>query len=209
MASSAGDLDDRKAALRREMRDRRKALSAQARAAAATAACGRLQALPEWSAAAVIAGYAALPSELDPAAALGAARARGATVALPRVDDRRAPRLRFHLVAGPEDLAPGAFGIHEPREGCPEVDPGRLDVLLLPGLAFDEAGGRLGYGKGYYDELVGPLRAAGGPFSVGFGFDFQIVGRCPVGPGDIPIDCVVTETRVVRPRRALHTNEGT
>jgi 5-formyltetrahydrofolate cyclo-ligase len=120
-------------------------------------------------------------------------------VVYPRVTAGQ-PRLRFHWVAGPDDLQPGAYGILEPQEACPEVAAGDLDVILLPGLAFDPAGGRLGYGGGYYDEVGGLVRREGRALLVGVGYDFQVVDRCPAGEDDVGIDRVVTEARVVRCR---------
>jgi 5-formyltetrahydrofolate cyclo-ligase len=70
--------------------------------------------------------------------------------------------------------------------------------MILPGLAFDRDGRRLGYGGGYYDEAVGRLRAAGRGFLVALGYDFQLVERCPAGDGDVTVDCVVTDAQVVR-----------
>jgi 5-formyltetrahydrofolate cyclo-ligase len=95
-------------------------------------------------------------------------------------------------------LTPGAFGILEPPAGCREVPVEEIEVLLVPGLAFDPAGRRLGYGGGYYDEVAARLRAAGKGFLLGVGFDFQLIETCPAGPADVAIDCVVTEARVVR-----------
>ena len=73
-------------------------------------------------------------------------------------------------------------------------------MLLVPGLAFDGQGRRLGYGGGYYDETVRRLRGrgTGRGFLVGVGFDFQLIDHCPAGEGDVTIDCVVTDARVVR-----------
>jgi 5-formyltetrahydrofolate cyclo-ligase len=114
-------------------------------------------------------------------------------VALPRVT-AMSPRLRFHSPTGP--LRPGRYGILEPDPDAPEVPAEEVDVFLVPGLAFDEAGGRLGFGGGYYDELGATVRG----LLVGIGFDFQLVERCPTGDGDVAIDCVVTDARVVRCR---------
>ena len=102
----------------------------------------------------------------------------GGTVVYPRVTAER-PRLRFHRILDDGELELGAFGILEPSPSSPEVRIEALDVVLVPGLAFDLEGRRLGYGGGYYDEVAALLRAAGRGFLVGVGFDFQIVERCP------------------------------
>jgi 5-formyltetrahydrofolate cyclo-ligase len=125
-------------------------------------------------------------------------------VALPRVS-ATPPRLRFHRAAadGSALLAAGRFGLVEPDAGSPEIPVERIDVMILPGLAFDRAGRRLGWGGGYYDEAAGRLRASGRGFLVGVAYDFQLVDRCPADPagGDVPVDCVVTDRQVVRCQR--------
>lgn len=186
-------LVEAKRALRREMADRRAALVPDERRHRSGEASARLLALPELAAAGTVAGFSALKGEIDPAPALEALARRGARVALPRVTGN-SPRLRFHQPVGP--LRPGRHGILEPDPGAPEVRPEEVDVFLLPGLAFDGDGHRLGFGGGYYDEL-GPLVRG---LLVGVAFDFQLVERCPAGEGDVPVDCVVTDARVVRCR---------
>jgi 5-formyltetrahydrofolate cyclo-ligase len=196
---------EEKRALRHAMMARRREVSPAERARLAAAMTARLGALPELVAASTsggtVAGFVALPGngEVDPAAALSAAHARGAHVALPRVS-AEAPRLRFHGVDFTDDaaLVPGPFGLREPAPSAPEITVESIDVMLLPGLAFDCAGRRLGYGGGYYDEAAGRLRAAGRGFLVGVAYDFQIVDRCPAGEADVGVDCVVTDSQVVR-----------
>ena len=202
---------EEKRALRHAMMARRREVSPAERARLAAAMNARLAALPELVAASTtggtVAGFVALPGngEVDPATALSAAHARGAHIALPRVS-AEAPRLRFHdvdpnaalLPTGDGALVPGPFGLREPAPSAPEIAVENIDVMLLPGLAFDRAGRRLGYGGGYYDEAAGRLRAAGRGFLVGVAYDFQIVDRCPAGQGDVGVDCVVTDSQVVR-----------
>ena len=195
------------------MTERRQQVSPQERARASAAVSARLQALPELVAAGApgrtVAGFVALAArgEIDPAPALAAAHARGACIALPRVS-AESPRLRFHDVdvystlpmapARPAALAPGPYGLLEPLPTAPEVEVTDIDLMILPGLAFDRAGNRLGYGGGYYDQAAGRLRAAGRGFLVGVAYDFQLVERCPAGADDVAVDCVVTERELVR-----------
>jgi 5-formyltetrahydrofolate cyclo-ligase len=190
------------------MSERRAGLPAVERRARAEVATERLLALPELAelAGRTIAAYVAVKGELDPAAALERARARGCRVALPRVS-REPPRLRFHEVAAGDALAPmamsmsGPFGLLEPAPGSPEVAVEDLDLVIVPGLAFDGEGRRLGFGGGYYDGALASVRAraAGGPALIGLAYDFQIVDVCPAGDGDLPVDLVVTDARVLRP----------
>jgi len=97
-------------------------------------------------------------------------------------------------------LQTGRFGLSEPPEDAPEVGAGTLAVVIVPGLAFDPAGRRVGFGGGYYDGVIDDARA-GGAAVIGFAYDFQIVDRCPAGPEDRAVDAVVTETRVINPGR--------
>jgi 5-formyltetrahydrofolate cyclo-ligase len=199
---------EEKRVLRHEMAERRQRISSGERARLSAAVSAQLETLPELVAASVsggtVAGFVALAGkgEIDPGAALRASHARGARVVLPRVS-AVPPRLRFHDVdpAQPAALAPGPFGLLEPTPSAPEVAPESIDVMLLPGLAFDRAGRRLGYGGGYYDEAAGRMRAAGRGLLVGLAYDFQLVERCPAGDADVSVDCVVTEREIVRCQR--------
>jgi 5-formyltetrahydrofolate cyclo-ligase len=188
------------------MGDRRAALSVEERRARSAAATARLLALPELSAPAgrTIAGYIAVKGEIDPAAALARLAAGGASVALPRIS-ATAPRLRFHRVdiapllperLGP--LTPGPFGLLEPAATAPEVAAEALEVVIVPGLAFDAAGRRLGFGGGYYDGAFADRREPGHAPRIGLAYDFQIVERCPADDADVGVDLVVTEARIVR-----------
>ncbi len=208
---TSSDLSEQKRALRREMSAARAALSENERRTCSEAASTRLLALPELAALAglkTVAGYVAVKGEIDPAPALAAVAAAGAAVALPRVAPE-APRLRFHRAdAGP--LAAGRFGLSEPAAAAPEIAPDELEVVIVPGLAFDAEGRRLGFGGGYYDGAFGKLGASGParsgpgkrPALIGLCYDFQIVARCPAAEGDVPVDLVVTDARVLRPAGA-------
>jgi 5-formyltetrahydrofolate cyclo-ligase len=207
---SSPDLSEEKRALRRQMSAARAALSEAQRRTRSEAASARLLALPELAALAgagrkTLGGYVAVKGEMDPAPALAAAAAAGAVVALPRVAPE-APRLRFHR-ADAAPLTPGRFGLLEPEAAAPEIALDELDVVIVPGLAFDAEGRRVGFGGGYYDSAFGTSGRSGLPNSaprsrpalVGLCYDFQIVARCPAGEGDVPVDLVVTDARVLRP----------
>src|SRR3569623_525263 len=179
-----------KRSLRRAMNDRRLQHPLPERQRAARAAAERLLDLPERRDLAARlgcqAGFVAGRAELDPAAALDEARRRGARIAFPRVADGLTPRLRFHLAAEAE-LSPGRFGIPKPSPALPEVTAEDNDLMLIPGLAFDGAGHRLGTGGGYYDEWLeqaGPAR----PHVVGVAYDIQVVDACPTAPRAQAVD---------------------
>jgi 5-formyltetrahydrofolate cyclo-ligase len=96
------------------------------------------------------------------------------------------------------DLVPGAWGIPEPREGLEEVPAERMDVVVVPGAAFDAAGRRCGYGGGFYDAYL-PLTRAGVPW-VALAFEAQLVDELPCEPHDLAVGAIVTETRLIRAR---------
>ena len=196
---SAG-LAAEKSALRQAMRAAREALDAEQRVSLTVAAVERLLELPPFASelleGCVIAGYVAVGGELSPAGALAFVRDQGGTVALPRVSDTP-PRLRFHAQEADTRLRTGRFGLTEPPETAPEIRAGALAAMIVPGLAFDAAGRRVGFGGGYYDGVIDEARA-GGAAVIGFAYDFQIVDRCPADADDRAVDLVVTDARVIR-----------
>lgn len=200
VSADSVSLTDKKRTLRLEMTARRSRLGSSERSRAGAAAAARLSALPELSDAArrraVVAGFVSTRDEIDPAPALAELRHLGAQVAYPRVGVG-SPRMRFH-VAEPGQLHPGRFGIREPEEGCREVSVADVAVVLVPGLAFDRAGHRLGFGGGYYDEwLAAALGVPGSRRIMGLGFDFQVVDECPAGDHDVPVDGIVTDLQTI------------
>jgi len=194
------ELSEQKRALRSQMRGQRLALSRADQRARAEAACARLLSLAELAQVRgrTVAGYAAHRGELDPVPALVGLAARGALIALPRVGED-VPRLSFRYVQPGGELSAGAFGILEPGPFAPEAPAAALAVVVTPGLAFDGEGWRLGAGGGFYDELFGSARPR--PLLIGFAYDFQIVDHCPAGENDVPVDLVVTDSRVIRRTR--------
>ncbi|MDP2306893.1 MAG: 5-formyltetrahydrofolate cyclo-ligase [Pseudomonadota bacterium] len=183
---------DPKAALRAQLRARRAAHGTpvdggpnHTQDGGAAALAAHLDTHAAWRSARSVAGFMAVRGELAVTHALSAARARGATVALPRAFGGR---LTFHRWAG-EALQAGAYGILEPDPTLPLLDPASFDVLLVPGVAFTSAGARLGQGGGYYDRvLAGPRGLA-----IGVAWAFQVVDAVPIDPWDQPVDALVTE----------------
>jgi 5-formyltetrahydrofolate cyclo-ligase len=116
--------------------------------------------------------------------------AAGATLALPRLQGPDRP-LAFLTWRPDQTLRPGEFGLSEPELGAQSVRP---KLVLVPLLAFDRAGHRVGWGKGYYDRTLAALRSDGAPLlAVGLAFAVQEVEHVPAGPSDAPLDAVVTE----------------
>lgn len=136
-----------------------------------------------------VAGYWPLGSELDILPLLLHFHGAGRVAALPVSGPRGTP-LTFRAWAPDAPLREGRFGIREPADDAPVVVPA---VLLVPLLAFDRQGHRLGYGAGYYDRTLAGLRAGGAVLAVGIGFAGQQVASVPHGPYDQPLDWIVTE----------------
>jgi len=191
-------LADEKRALRAAMRAAREALDVEERVSRTVPAVERLLELPVFARidGRAFAGYVAVGGELSPAGALAFVRDQGGTVVLPRVSDTP-PRLRFHAMGEGVRLRTGRFGLREPPETAAEIGAGALAAMIVPGLAFDAGGRRLGFGGGYYDGVIDEARA-GGAVIIGFAYDFQIVDRCPAGPDDRGVDVVVTDARLIR-----------
>jgi len=179
--------------LRREMRARRGEVPARAAAEAAREVARCVAATPEFGAAARVALYAALPDELPSRPCFDAVLGAGKTALLPCVEGER---LVFRKLERWEHLRPGRFGISEPPEGGPERAPGTGDLVLVPGVAFDARGHRLGRGGGYYDAAFPP--GSGGPVLFGVGYAFQVLESVPHGSRDRGMDAIVTERGVHR-----------
>ena len=183
--------------LRRRALAARDALPGAERARLSARVCARAAALPELAAATTIMLYASFRSEVETTALFAWASAAGKAACAPRI---LAPRLMAaYLITDPAaDLVPGSWGIPEPRDGLVEVPPQRMDVVVVPGAAFDAAGRRCGYGGGFYDTYLARTRP-GIPW-VALAFEAQLVGELPCEPHDLAVGAIVTEARVLRPR---------
>ncbi len=192
-AGVAGPGDD-PAAAKRALRDlvleRRDALAGAQRRACGAALRARLTALPMVGTAGTIMCFASFRSEVDTTPFICWCLERGIAVALPRIVGPH--HMEAFSVSDPErDLVAGTWGIPEPREGLPLVDPSAIDVVIVPGSAFDREGRRMGYGGGFYDTYLTRLRPDA--CRIGVGFDLQMVDRVPCEAHDLCCDLVVTE----------------
>jgi 5-formyltetrahydrofolate cyclo-ligase len=183
--------------LRRQALACRDALSAAERARAAEAIAAR--AFPvAVKAGAIVAGFMPMKSEINPLPLMRKLAAAGARLALPVVAGQGQP-LTMRAWAFGEPLVAGVWGIREPTPIAPAVAP---DVLLVPLLAFDRAGHRIGYGAGYYDMTIAALRSQRAVVAIGVAFAAQEIAAVPATPRDVPLDLVLTEHEVVDYRRA-------
>jgi 5-formyltetrahydrofolate cyclo-ligase len=136
-------------------------------------------------------GFAAFGGELPTDPTMAAILAAGKRLLLPYVDGTS---LLAAEVATVDDLAPGYRGIREPIERTP-LDPAVASVVLVPGVAFDGRGRRLGYGGGFYDGFLAGLPST--TRRIGLCFDLQVVDAVPAGARDEPVHAVITERRAI------------
>ena len=178
--------------LRREAVARRDALPPDARQAAAEAIAARKFPLAI-SPGEIVSGFMPLKSEINPLPLMCKLAAQGARLALPAVAGRGKPLIMREWVFG-EPLLAGVWSIREPKPQAAEVAP---DILLVPLLAFDRAGHRIGYGAGYYDLTLAQLRARKPVIAAGLAFAAQEVPTVPATPRDARLDLVLTEREVL------------
>jgi 5-formyltetrahydrofolate cyclo-ligase len=191
-------LREAKRSVRERILRAREAMPAQLRVAASTAIAATLSRRPDFIAARVVLLTLPFGSEWDTGLLLSAALAGGKTVAVPRVNQER-HMLEIHAVCdAAREIAPGYRGIPEPRADCPTVALASIDWVLVPGIAFDAEGRRIGYGGGYYDRLLPLLET--GTTRVAGAFELQVVERVPAAPHDATVDAIVTERRTLGPR---------
>lgn len=146
----------------------------------------------------VVSSYVGIKSEVMTRSLIGHLLFHFITVAVPW---REGDELTLARLESLEELVPSSFGLFEPSLsvcGDPgrELNPNACDVLIIPGLAFDRAGARLGYGRGYYDRLL--RRCRPDALRVALAYDCQMVDRVPTGPGDERVHLIVTESGVIR-----------
>jgi 5-formyltetrahydrofolate cyclo-ligase len=185
--------------LRTTLRERRAAMSAADRIAAATALVEHLENIPEFITDTNIAGYWAIAGELPLAAIMGGLRARGQVYHLPVIDEHK--RLKFAPWWPGVDVVPNRFGIPEPTGTThPQLAPDAMDVVLVPLLGFDRRGHRLGFGGGYYDRSFAFLRdleRPSKPLLVGIGYALQEIDRIEPEDWDVRLDYVATERELI------------
>ena len=181
-----------KAELRREAVARRDALPTEARTAAAEAIAARPFPLPI-APGVIVSGFMPLNSEINPLPLMRKLAELGAKLALPVVMGRGKPLvMRSWEFDAPLDR--GQWGIREPKPDATAVDPA---ILLVPLLAFDRTGHRLGYGAGYYDLTITQLRARKRVVAIGLAFAAQEIPAIPATAHDARLDLVLTEREVI------------
>lgn len=180
-----------KKSIREEMLARRKALPPAACLGLSLRVQERLLASSEFAAAECLALYSPVLNEVFTEEIFAVSRRLGKRVAYPRVSGTI---LEFAEVTERGELSPGTFGILEPT-GSRVVPPSSFDLLLVPGVAFDLSGHRLGYGKGFYDRIL--HRRAGHALLAGLCFEQQLVEALPAETHDVRMDMIFTEERTL------------
>jgi 5-formyltetrahydrofolate cyclo-ligase len=188
-------LREAKQAMRTAIAAARDALDATWRARASASLVDRIAALDTFGRARTVLLTAPFRSEWNAAPLIVRALAAGKLVALPRVDESSRMLELCSVVDPASDIVTGYRGLPEPAPHCERVATAWIDWVLVPGIAFDRTGARLGYGGGYYDRLLPllPSRAT----RVAGAFSAQVVDAVPSAPHDIRMDTVVTEAGVV------------
>jgi 5-formyltetrahydrofolate cyclo-ligase len=180
-----------KVELRRDLRLALAKHSEDERQKASRQAAERLRLQAIWKEARAILFYAPIAGELDLSPLMEAALELQKTVLLPRFVAGSGTYEAVRVSHFQNDCSPGKFGIAEPGLHCPAFPLKCLDLALVPGLGFDEAGHRLGRGRGFYDRLLAEIAAA----KCGVAFDQQIVGEIPAEEHDIHMNFILTPTR--------------
>lgn len=189
------ETNELKTGLRYMIRARMEKISPAVRAVESIDLCERLK--TQMQSAHTILFFAPLADELDIWPVLELSLALGCTCALPFFNAEKktyGARVLNHLAT---DIVIGKFGVREPAASCAEISLNTFDLVLVPGVAFDLDGNRLGRGKGFYDRL---LKEVSG-IKCGLSYDFQLLGKIPTEPHDAKVDFIFTPSRGVRRKR--------
>jgi 5-formyltetrahydrofolate cyclo-ligase len=184
-----------KASLRKQVAKARDGLSPEERRTKSREIGSRLFQLPEFIAASVILFFASFRSEVDTEPMIRQALAMGKRVVLPKVKGKELAL--FEIKKVDTDVSAGAWGIPEPHEKNP-ITLESVDLIIVPGLAFDERGNRLGYGAGFYDKLLSSFTKT----TAALAYEVQVVSEVPAAKHDVPIHKIVTEKRTITAQRA-------
>ncbi|MBA2663642.1 MAG: 5-formyltetrahydrofolate cyclo-ligase [Bradymonadaceae bacterium] len=192
--AAPGSTPQQKAALRAFYRDQRQQISAEQALEASRAVCKRLQAADFFTKCHHIGGYVSFRNEIDIHPFLDVKRAQGCSTYLPRVGEYG--RLEFVAVDDSSELVTGAFGILEPTGQPAPIE--QIELFLVPALAFDLSGQRLGFGKGYYDRILHSENSSHRPIAVGIAYHWQLAEvALPFEQHDAPMDVIATDTELI------------
>ena len=192
MISSTSNL---KSDLRAHLRARLEKISDAVRAVESIELCERLK--TQMPSAHTILFFAPLADELDVWPVLELSLALGVNCALPFFDAEKKTYGAKIIQTLATDIVTGKFGVREPAASCAEIPLDQFDLILVPGMAFDLSGHRLGRGQGFYDRML--ANASG--IKCGVGYDFQLLEKIPSEPHDARVDFILTPMRCVRRKK--------
>ena len=185
------DIREAKRVLRKQVQAELKLMAPEARATGSAYARATLLSQPLWQKAQSVLLFAPLPEELDVWPLLAEALSAGKQVALPRFVAESQSYVACRIQDPETEIEVGHFGIREPGQQCACLASNRVDLILVPGVAFDLHGRRLGHGKGYYDMLLAEVSGT----ACGVAFEQQVVPEIPAEPHDVRMNCLLTPTR--------------
>lgn len=186
-------LGEQKAALRKEIHATLKDIVLAVRKTASAQLCARLKEQSFWDSVSSVLFFAPLPDEPDVWPLLEETATDEKMAALPCFEPVDQTYTARRVQNPKNEIVTGHFGIREPKRFCAEMVLNRLDLILVPGVAFDLRGNRLGRGRGFYDRLLRETRG----LKCGVAFDQQVAGEVPVETHDLPMDFILTPTRCV------------
>jgi len=191
------NIPEAKSDLRQKIRAMLEKISSAVRAVESVDLCERLK--TQMPSAHTVLFFAPLPDELDIWPVLELSLALGTTCALPFFDEGKKTYGAKEIKKLATDIVSGKFGVREPAAGCPEIPLDKFDLVLVPGMAFDLQGNRLGRGRGFYDRLL--TEASG--VKCGIGYDLQLLEDIPTEPHDAKVHFVLTPGKCVKARRKI------
>ena len=191
------DIRAEKACIRQEMIAMRRNQSAAESEDKGRSIQRRLLSLPEYQGARLVHSFVSMPGEIDTRGLIEAALSSGRRVAVPVVTKGRRDLLHAEIAAL-SDLRPeGTWGLYQPPpERIRPIAPSEIDLVVVPGLVFDPAGNRVGFGAGYYDRFLRGIHAP----KVAVAYAFQVFPEVPTTAQDVAVDLIVTEEKVYRCR---------
>ncbi|GKU30413.1 5-formyltetrahydrofolate cyclo-ligase [Clostridium folliculivorans] len=134
--------------------------------------------------------FVSFKSEVDTHKIINHALSNGKTICVPKINSKQ-EGIKIYKIDNFDQLKEGYFGILEPVESCEKVDSNTLDLILMPGVAFDRHGGRVGYGAAFYDRFLSNMSKQ--VYKVALAYDFQVMDTVPMDEHDVKIDGVITE----------------
>jgi len=195
-----------KRAVRKEILKKRMSLSSEEVAAKSKAIAEKVMALPVFAEAKTIMAYVPFRNEVDTSPIIAQAMSMGKRVVIPISDTSNMRLIPSELRDYPGDLTEGTYGILEPKPDCVRPrDANEIDLVLVPGVAYDFCGNRLGYGAGFYDRFLDSLPRAK---SVALAFNLQVLDNAYPEPHDHPVQFVITEEQVIDCRQESQSRQA-